>query len=703
METEPVVSLTRAAAFAVALLWLVAAPVAAAGQTPAPPRHRALLIGISDYARGVNPSTEWWDLSSSADIAAMRALLIEKFAFDETDIVALTSRPQTTRDSILAALETLIADTRKGDIIYIHYSGHGAPVVDLDGDEIDGLDESIVPSDYVARRDGSRNITDDTIGAALAKLHAREPASVTLTFDSCFSGTQTRGGRMVVRGGNFLGLPQQQRAGDDPDVTGLGGRAAFADGYVVISAARHDQVAAETDDGSGGNMGLLSYALVQQMRAAGPETTYRDLFDGLLDAMTTRNPGQVPQIEGNIDSVLLSGVALPPQPYFETRTEDGKVILQAGSLHGITAGSQFALYSTGTRTFGTATPLTRAEAASVRATTTVLKLLDPVDIERLRLARAVETAHKFGDTIIRVDVSDLDRLARGREVLLALDRFAADRGLVRLTRGDAWDLKICGPPCAEEIATNGEAVGPVLIRHDGSRAASLNDTPDLPAIVVRAIEAEARWRMIAALERTDPRVQVDVRLAPVTVTRDVTGAVTAATRAPAAPRLAGGQPTMTIGDNFMVELRNTGSLDAYVTVLDLSPDGSINPIWPHPGVGGRVQDNKLRAAPDPTKAEWVLIPFPYVFRVGPPSGNEIIKVIATDTPTDFSPLLSAPAARSVGASRGEDAAAATPIGRLLASVARGTRGAALATEPPDPTVWSTGSFTFVIPAATAPR
>jgi hypothetical protein len=159
---------------------------------------------------------------------------------------------------------------------------------------------------------------------------------------------------------------------------------------------------------------------------------------------------------------------------------------------------------------------------------------------------------------------------------------------------------------------------------------------------------------------------------------------------------------MDIGDSFMVELRNRGTLDAYVTVLDLSPDGTINPIWPHPGVGRNVQENKLRGAADPERAEWVRIPLPYVFGVGPPVGNEIIKVIATEMPTDFGSLLT-PSAAQVGASRSGPTAAATPLGRLLARAARGTRSGPLSTEPPDRTIWCTASFTFVIQDPAAPR
>jgi hypothetical protein len=678
-------------------------PTVGAQVSQSAPHKRALLIGVSKYARGVNAQEEWWDLSSEADITALHSLLAEKFGFQEPDIIALTTKDQTTRTSILAAFDKLIATTAKGDVVYIHYSGHGTPVPDKDGDEIDGLDESIVPSDYVSRKDGSRNIIDDTLGQLLDKLKAREPASVLITFDSCFSGSQTRGGRQVLRGGNFLDVAPARRGGDDTDVTGLGGREAFAKGYVVISAARSDQPASETDDGAGHSMGLLSYALVEQMRQAGPDTTYRDLFDGVLDTMTRRNPGQAPQLEGEFDTKLMNGAAAPPEPYFETRVDNNQLILRAGALHGVTAGSQFALYPRGTRTFNGTGVLAHAEVAAVRATEAVLKPMEAGDLERLRTARAVETAHKFSDIALRVDVSSLDALPRGAELRTEIEEFAKNRGLIKTTRGGDWDLKVCGNPCPDALRgqpqqrQRGETAAAMLIRQNGSEAAALPATADLPAALTRAIEAETRWQTLASLQRKDPRLQVEVRLVPVDATVDANGKVVSARRKAAAQRTKGGQPVFAIGDYFMVEVRNTGGIDAYVTIIDLSPDGSISPIYPHPQVGGQLQENKIRGAADPQKAEWVLIPFPYVFQVGPPAGNEIIKAIATDVPADFSALLTQ--SRTAGQSRGEVDAQKTPIGQLLSSVSRGTRGPNLATQPPDPTIWSTGSYTYVIPAA----
>lgn len=78
----------------------------------------------------------------------------------------------------------LVEDCRPGDSLVFHYSGHGSQEEDIDGDEIDGYDETICPLDY--KTNGM--IIDDEINYTIVrplprgvKLHA--------IIDACHSGT----------------------------------------------------------------------------------------------------------------------------------------------------------------------------------------------------------------------------------------------------------------------------------------------------------------------------------------------------------------------------------------------------------------------------------------------------------------------------------------------------------------------------------
>jgi hypothetical protein len=67
--------------------------------------------------------------------------------------------------------------------IWFHYSGHGSQVRDTNGDETDGLDEIIVPTDFKT----AGFITDDDIFSILQTVSIK--CRVVLLFDSCHSGS----------------------------------------------------------------------------------------------------------------------------------------------------------------------------------------------------------------------------------------------------------------------------------------------------------------------------------------------------------------------------------------------------------------------------------------------------------------------------------------------------------------------------------
>ena len=67
--------------------------------------------------------------------------------------------------------------------VWIHFSGHGTHIQDTSGDEQDGQDECIVPSDFKY----SGIIRDDTIKSILKMFN--KDTNITCIFDCCHSGT----------------------------------------------------------------------------------------------------------------------------------------------------------------------------------------------------------------------------------------------------------------------------------------------------------------------------------------------------------------------------------------------------------------------------------------------------------------------------------------------------------------------------------
>merc|ERR1712038_970534 len=90
-----------------------------------------------------------------------------------------------TRANLLKAMSWLVHGVSKGDVLFFHFSGHGAQLPDRTGVERDGYNETLVPCDF---HRGARHVTDDEVWSAIVRPL---PSGVRLTavMDCCHSGT----------------------------------------------------------------------------------------------------------------------------------------------------------------------------------------------------------------------------------------------------------------------------------------------------------------------------------------------------------------------------------------------------------------------------------------------------------------------------------------------------------------------------------
>lgn len=141
---------------------------------------KALLIGInyvgSDY-----------ELNGCInDVKNVRTFLTDNCKFSSSNIKLLSDEEsdKPTRVNMESAIKWLAADVFPGDVLVLHYSGHGGNVIDRTRDEADGIDETIIPLDF----ETAGEITDDWL---FENLISKVPKDVTLWcfLDSCHSGT----------------------------------------------------------------------------------------------------------------------------------------------------------------------------------------------------------------------------------------------------------------------------------------------------------------------------------------------------------------------------------------------------------------------------------------------------------------------------------------------------------------------------------
>jgi hypothetical protein len=119
----------------------------------------------------------------------MSQFMNSRYNFAWDDMVILTDdqknpAAQPTRANILRAMQWLVTGAQPNDNLFIHYSGHGGQTEDLDGDEEDGMDETIYPVDF--KQAGM--IVDDEMHWIMVRP-LPPGCRLTAIFDCCHSGS----------------------------------------------------------------------------------------------------------------------------------------------------------------------------------------------------------------------------------------------------------------------------------------------------------------------------------------------------------------------------------------------------------------------------------------------------------------------------------------------------------------------------------
>jgi hypothetical protein len=178
------------------------------------------------------------------------------------------------------------------DTVVIYFAGHGSQIKDRNGDEADGMDETIVL--YDSRTQGRGDLLDDDLNRWLTSIGKRT-SHITLILDSCNSGSAARGrGAFKARWVQpLVDSPVGIKDGDASDWT----PGSFS-GLTVVSAAT-DGTAAMEEDGAG----LFTQALVDILSAF-PQLTYAQLAKRLPPALRAEGTSQIPYVQGDIESFV---------------------------------------------------------------------------------------------------------------------------------------------------------------------------------------------------------------------------------------------------------------------------------------------------------------------------------------------------------------------------------------------------------------
>ena len=193
----------------------------------------AVVIGIENYRQKL-PNADF----ATADARIMTEYLTKVMGYQEKNVITLTNENATKGDFEKYFEKWLSNNVEKGSIVFVYYSGHGAPNAQT-GDAYlvpyNGDPSFIAETGYSLKR----------MYEALSKLQAKE---IIVALDSCFSGA---GGRSVLA------------KGARPLVMNLQSNIALSRNITVLSASSGEQISSTYDEKG---HGLFTYFLLKGIK-----------------------------------------------------------------------------------------------------------------------------------------------------------------------------------------------------------------------------------------------------------------------------------------------------------------------------------------------------------------------------------------------------------------------------------------------------
>ena len=119
-------------------------------ETASKPRDARLHVEIVSFSHFASIAVDIV-VTCLTDVRNIQKYLTEVQGFKESEMLILMDDGRhhaPTRKNIEDAFRRITEYSNAGDVVFVHYSGHGGRVVDTSGDEDDGYDETLIPVDF---------------------------------------------------------------------------------------------------------------------------------------------------------------------------------------------------------------------------------------------------------------------------------------------------------------------------------------------------------------------------------------------------------------------------------------------------------------------------------------------------------------------------------------------------------------------------
>ncbi len=308
----------------------------------------ALLVGIDHYRDPVPPLK-----GCVNDVIAIVAYLQQRVAQQDYQLhLEILTEEQATRSAIINSFQTFLTQAESQDIALFYYSGHGSQEEsppEFWAIEPDHLDETLVCWD--SRTETGWDLADKELAHLIAQVSQKNPHQV-IILDCCHSAGVTRNQErdLSVR---WVQPDQRQRPLDSFIVSPsevvsfvpsrslqpLSASTQPHGNYILFAACRDNEQAREYYANQQYH-GIFSYFLLETLKRANRDLTYRDIFKQTDVRVRTQVYNQSPQLEATssntLDQPFLGGAIAECQSYFTVSCDQTwSWVIYGGAVHGI--------------------------------------------------------------------------------------------------------------------------------------------------------------------------------------------------------------------------------------------------------------------------------------------------------------------------------------------------------------------------------
>lgn len=613
----------------------------------------ALIIGVDDQVQPTAYNVRVLQ-GPTNDVKLIRRLLVEQYGFPDNDshILTITGK-NATRERIKEAFKSQLIEKAKANkdaVAVFYFSGHGSQQEDLDKDEGDGLDETLVA--YDSRGPNGQDIVDDEVNAWFQSL-ASHTKNAVFILDSCHSGTATRGDAEARQ------LPTNPNAPRNPSSARVLNRDANPgwaanDRYTAVAGSLAEEQSYEgpIKAAKGKHYGYLTWSLYQTLSMQ-PQLSWRQAIEAVRKGVGRLTSRQHPQVEGDVDRTVFGEFGDRAQPYLTINSEtSASLSINGGRAQGLAEGSVLAIFDPSAKLLvGDEKKLATARVTAAGLATSQAVYVDKPATRLPSGAKVAIVTPYFGTAPLQVAMdalADQPTTASDRSFLGALRSQLSKSNLVTsvkttepwlyaVQKGCVDDAnKLVMPKRAQALSCRRQAYYLASPQTLEPALAYWVEATDSGAVqsMADAVTSIARQSALRALSNRTSNLDVTLNLLPVKVVKNSAGEAEAINGEPVP---ASRQASLAIGDAFRFVISNKSDKDVWVTVLALGTGGGINVLTPAK-TGDKVAAHQT-------------FQFGPVLQADPPVGMETYKLIATTRAgIDFSVLEAPGATRKAGTS-----------------------------------------------------